>query len=429
MSGALAGRAGQWGRCRVPAGIFVVVEAQLSTSGIRPLAVARRLGHETVFVTNDPDRYRGIETYAETLSEHVSEVITGDTNSVDGILAAVDRLGPLAALYTHCDYNLPLVAEAAAKLGLPGLSPRAAATARDKLATRQVCAEAGVPAPGFAHAATEREAVEAARRVGFPCVVKPMTESASTGVALAFTEDRVRELFHGIADVPHDARGQRRRPGVLIEEYLVGYEVSVESVTFEGRTQVLGVTDKNLGGAPYFAETGDSFPSGLPSEVTEPLARTAVDALAAIGFDFGAAHTEIKMTADGPRLVEVNARIGGAEIAVLVEEALGFPYLEQVLRMHLGQRPHLDATRRRAAASRYLAARRPGVVTAVHGLDLAARIPGVTEVEVKVGPGDEIALPTSNHELLGHVVAVGGTPAEAGRRADAALGQIDLEVG
>lgn len=410
------------------AGIFVVVEAQLSTSGIRPLEVAHRLGYESVFLTNDPDRYRGIETYANTISGSVAEVVTADTNSVAGILAGVERFGSLRALYTHCDYNLPLVAEAAAKLGLPGLSPRAAETARDKLATRRACAEAGVPGPGFAHATTEEEAVGAARRLGFPCVVKPMTESASTGVALAFTEARVRELFHGIADVPEDARGQLRRPGVLVEEYLLGYEVSVETVTFEGRTRVLGVTDKNLGGAPYFAETGDTFPSALPPEVTDRLARTSVDALGAIGFDFGAAHTEIKLTADGPKLVEVNARIGGAEIAALVEYAFGVPYLEQVLRMHVGERPELDAVKRGAAASRYLAARRPGIVTAVHGLDLAARVSGVTEVEVKVGPGAAIGPPTSNHELLGHVVAVGATPAEAGRLADAALAQIDLET-
>ena len=139
---------------------------------------------------------------------------------------------------------------------------------------------------------------------------------------MAFTEDRVRELFHGIADVPEDARGQRRRPGVLVEEYLVGYEVSVETVTFEGRTEVLGVTDKNLGGAPYFAETGDTFPSALPSSVTGPPARTALDALAAIGFDFGAAHTEIKLTADGPRVIEINGRLGGgmADLLALVSD-------------------------------------------------------------------------------------------------------------
>lgn len=411
--------------------VFAVVEAQLSTSGIRPLELAHDFGFDVVFVTNDPHRYDNIGTYKETIAKHVSNVIVGDTNSIAGILDALGHIsgnGRLRAVYTHCDYNLPLVAEAAAKLGLPGVSPRAAGLARDKLGTRQACAAAGVPAPGFVHATTETEAIAATRELGFPCVVKPMTESASTGVSLAFTEEQVGFYFRAIAADSHDARGQLRRPGALIEEYALGYEVSVETATFDGETVLLGVTDKMLGGAPYFAEIGDTFPSALPEEATSALARTALDGLAAIGFDFGAAHTEVKMTADGPKVVEINARIGGAEIAVLVERALGFSYLEQILRMHFGERPELTPVRRHAAASRYLMAREPGTVRAVHGTDLAQQIGGVTEVEVKVGEGAEIVLPTSNHELLGHVVATAPTPAEAGRRADAALAQIYVET-
>ena len=409
----------------------MMVEAQLSTSGLAPLAIAHRLGFEVVFVTNERDRYAGISTYPGLLDTCVSQVVVGDTNSVDGILAAVAPWSAsprLAGLYTHCDYNLPLVAAAARRLGLPGLDPRAAEIARDKLTTRQVCADAGIPAPAHVHAATLEEAVAAGRQLGFPCVVKPMTESASTGVSKAMSEDDLARRFSELTASAVDARGQRRRPGVLVEEYALGYEVSVESVTFRGRTQVLGVTQKTLSGAPYFAELGDTFPSPLPPAVTEQLGRTAVAALEAIGFDFGAAHTEIKMTRDGPKLIEINARIGGAEVADCVELATGITYREQVVRMHVGQVPDLVATRSRAAAARYVAARQAGKVRTVHGVDLAHQVPGVEDVEIHAHPGDVVALPTSNHELCGHVLASADTPAEAAAQAETACSQIYIEV-
>ncbi|MFT2017326.1 ATP-grasp domain-containing protein [Streptomyces sp. 796.1] len=411
--------------------VFAMVDAQLSSSGLLPLKIAHELGYEVVFVSNDPERYQGISNYSEIFSHCVSKVIVGDTNTSDGILRAVEGLVAgerLRALYTHCDYNLPLVAEAAAELGLPGLSPAAARIARDKLETRRVCASSGIPAPGFAHATTESEALTAARQFGFPVIVKPMTESASTGVSLAFTESEVSEHFQRIAGQQYDARGQRRRAGALIEEYALGYEVSVETVTHEGHTTLLGVTDKLLSPAPYFAELGDTFPSTLPESVTSVLARTALDALAAIGFDFGAAHTELRMTADGPRLIEINARIAGSEIAGLVELAHGIAYREQIVRMHLGERPDLSPTRSGGAASRHVRAQERGTVRAVRGVELARRIAGVTAAEVTASPGAEIAPPTSNHELYGYVLATAPTSAEAGRTADAALAQIALDV-
>jgi hypothetical protein len=92
-------------------------------------------------------------------------VLTADTNSEAGLLAAVEpvhRGGSLRGIYTNCDYNLPITASVARKLGLPELDPRAAATARHKLLTRRACAAAGVPGPRSTHATTLAQALTAA---------------------------------------------------------------------------------------------------------------------------------------------------------------------------------------------------------------------------------------------------------------------------
>ncbi|MEH1016997.1 ATP-grasp domain-containing protein [Micromonospora sp. CPCC 206060] len=413
------------------ADVIVVVEAQHSTSGLRPVTVAADLGNEVVFVTDTPDRYTDLPTFAAVTAAAGVEAATGATGDTEGLLATVEsvtRGRRLRGIYTNCDYNLPVVAAAARKLGLPGLDPDAALRARNKLLSRQVFTAAGVPCPRFVHAVTPADARAAAADLGLPCVVKPMTESASTGVRLCHTVEDVVAHHAVIAAEPYDARGQRRPPGALIEEYTLGYEVSVETVTLDGVITVLGVTDKLLGPHPYFAEVGDTFPSLLPEPVVTALADTATAALRAIGHDFGAAHTEVKMTADGPRVIEVNARLGGAEIATQVEAALGVPVLREVVRMHLGEKPQLTPTRRRGAAARYLMPPAAGRVTAVHGLALARRVPGVTDVEVRVAPGTVVGAPTSNHQLYGHVVATAETAAEAARRVDTAANQISLQV-
>jgi biotin carboxylase len=412
-----------------PRTFVAIVEAQLSPTGILWPSIAAGLGHCPLFLTNRLSRYHELANFPRAFAG--VEIVEADTNSAEGIQAAVRRWhesGELRALYTQCDYNLPVTARAARALGLPGLDPDAAEIARNKLRTRQVCSAAGVGCPDYAHARTVDEAVAAIRRLGLPCVVKPMTESASTDVALCSSEEEAVRHFTLIAGQDFDRRGQRRIGGALIEEYCLGYEVSVESVTVQGVTEVLGVTDKSLSPHPYFVEIGDVFPSCLPREITDEFARAAVDALKAVGHDFGAAHTELRMTASGPRLIEINARLGGAEIADMVEAALGIDVRTEVLRMHLGERPDLSPRRNMASATRRFTCQRSGILRAIHGVESARAAAGVVDVLMTAEAGQEIEAAVSDHELLGHVRTVAATPAEALRRAETAFNQISLIV-
>ncbi|MET9803536.1 ATP-grasp domain-containing protein [Streptomyces sp. NPDC006368] len=412
-------------------GVLAVVESQLSNFGLTPLRAAHELGFHVVLVSNDPDRYRVVSLAQEVFARHIDEIVRTDTNSVDAVAAALEPFraaGRLRGVMTVTDYNIPIVAEVAARLGLPGLSPQSARTCRDKLLMRQACAAAGVAVPGFHQATSEEDALAAADRFGYPCVVKPMTESASIGVTLCRTPAEVRDAYREISGKPTDFRGQPRRPGALVEEYLIGFEVSVESVLAGGERTFLGVTDKALGSHPHFVEMGDTFPSMLSPSVREECTELARRALEAVGHDFGAAHVEVKMTEKGPFIVEVNGRMPGAEITQLIREATGIYLQREVVRLHAGQPADLTATRSGAAASRYLAARESGTLTSIDGVDLALRVPGVVDVDLEAHPGDTVRPAESNLDLLGYVVAVGDTTGDAVRRAEAALGQLTPRI-
>jgi biotin carboxylase len=405
-------------------GVLAVVETQLSRFGLSPFAAARTLGLRSVFVTSKPERYAGVNGAAAL----AAQVVEADTTSAAAVLHAVSGLPDLRGVCTFTDYSVHVVAEVARELGLPGVAPEAARCARDKLRTRQACQRAGVPSARFAWVRTEVEAVAVASDFGFPCVVKPATEAGSIGVRLCRDAAQVGAQFRALSARETDFRGQAKRAGALVEEYLLGYEVSVESVVVDGRREVLGVVDKILGPHPHFVELGESFPSVLPALAQREAIDVAVAALDAIGHDFGAAHVELKVTGTGVRVVEVNSRPPGGEVTAVLAHATGIDLPLVVTKLHIGLPVELTPTEAHAAAVRYLVSNRSGLVVEVAGVAEARGVPGVVEVHLEVAPGSEVAAPTSNMDVLGHVLAVGETGGEAVRRADAALGQLTVDT-
>lgn len=282
--------------------------------------------------------------------------------------------------------------------------------------------------PAHAWVRTPEQVRAAVAAVGLPCVVKPLTESGSVGVSLCRTPAQAVAAWQAIDAVRTDYRGRPRPPGALVEEYLLGYECSVETVADGAGRRLIGVTDKLLGSHPHFVEVGQNFPSVLPDPVQAECVALAYAALDAVGHDFGAAHVEMRVTGQGPRLVEINPRLPGGMITDLVRHGLGIDLVAAIVALHTGQPADLAPSRRAGAAERQLVSPADGVLRAVHGADLARRVAGVVELELEVSPGEPVSAARSNVDYLGHLLAVGDGPGEAARRADTALGQLTVEL-
>jgi S-sulfo-L-cysteine synthase (3-phospho-L-serine-dependent) len=402
----------------------------LSSTSFQAMHAAREGGLEVLFVTSAASQYAGIDGFADLLAESVDGVVECDTGDGEAIAAALRERcgGRLGGVTTMAEHFVVPTARAARVLGLPGLDPGAAEVSRSKLLTRRRCVEAGLPAPRFATAGTVEEALAAAAAVGLPCVVKPEDEAGGIDVALCWDEAEVASHVAYVAGKATNYRGQPRPSRVLVEEYLAGQEISVETLTHRGATRVLGVTDKEvLSGSQSFIEMGHTFPSCLPDDVVESCVATATEAMRAVGFDHGAAHTEIKITCDGPRVIEINARPAGDHIADLVARATGVDYLALSVGLAVDAAPDAPVRWRRGAAVRFLTAP-AGVVRSVRGAELARRLPGIVECSIGVAPGRRLAEPRSNLDRLGHVLAVADTAYLAARQADAALGQVLVRV-
>ncbi|WP_282697281.1 ATP-grasp domain-containing protein [Streptomyces sp. CC208A] len=403
-----------------------------SMSRLLPRAI-REAGHEFTFLTRDLHHYlrSAPEGTAHPLLA-ARHVLTADTNDTDALLPFVERAHELLrfdGVVTSCDYYLGTAARVAGRLGLPGPTPEAVENACRKDATRRVLAEAGLPGPRFAVCADWAEAATAAHDLGYPLVLKPVDLCAGMFVRRVDDEAALADAFRALAAFPVNARGQRRDPVVLLEELLDGPEVSVETVSHDGAVHVVGVTDKSVGGAPAFIETGHMFPAALDPADTEAAAETARQALKALGLDGVVAHTEIKLTADGPRLVEVNPRPAGNRITELVRHVTGVDLAAACVDVALGREPDLRrrATGLTSAAIGFLVPDEDGVLEAVDGADVVGAADALLELQL-AEPGRAVKAAGSNNEYLGHVMA-GDTQGLAARaRVESLLAQLSPRV-
>lgn len=398
-----------------------------SMSTLLPQAIRER-GDRFSFLTRDLQHYlRAAPSTGHPLLG-AANIVAAETNDETELLPWVRRLhGALEfdGVVSSCDYYLPTVAAVAAELGLRGPSREAVAAACDKARTRRICSAAGVPGPDFAIAAKPADLVEFAERIGYPVVVKPVDLCGGMFVRRVDDTGELRAAVAEIAAFPVNARGQARATEVLVEQCLQGPEFSVETVTFAGRTTVVGITDKQVVGEPWFIEAGHMFPAALEPELETRIAEVACAAIAALGLDNTVAHTEIKLTASGPRLVEVNPRPAGNRITELVRQVTGIDLAAVYADLALGREPDLTGTRTGvgSAAIAFLVPRQTGVLARITGAEQWAHDESIVDYDL-AAPGKRVRSARNNNEYLAHVLVVDEKPTMAGDSARALIDSL-----
>jgi hypothetical protein len=396
---------------------LLMVESWLNSTGRSLPPLLRDLGHDYVLLTRDPGLYPPSPAGTpHPVLAGAAEVVVAETNDVAAAgraAAALARRRPIDGVITTCDYYLATAATIAGRLGLPGAPPAVMAAATRKDLVRAALDHAGLPNPAHAVAATWPEARAAARRLGMPLVAKPVDLNAGTAVRLVSGEADLKDAFWDVHGLERNTRGQALQRVLLLEEVLSGVEVSVEAVTVDGVTTVVGITDKSVAGPPAFVESGHMFPASLDASAASSAVDLVTSALDAVGFTHGVSHTEVMLTADGPRLVEINPRQGGGHIFDLVALVTGTNTLAVTVDLALGRTPSLgriDSPLPSAvapggsAAVVFVMSPRAGRISRVGGLERLAADPRVLTWTLPT-PVDA-PRPVDNEAYLGRIVTV-----------------------
>ncbi|GAA2739258.1 ATP-grasp domain-containing protein [Kitasatospora cinereorecta] len=410
-----------------------IVMVECNPNGIAGIANALELGHRVTLISADPDFYLNASPLAKDAYAHPNcHVIKSEQAfSIDALVQLVKEVhaaNEVHGVTTYSEYHTVHAASVARALGLPGLSVEGALNARHKHRTRLALRDTpGVRQPRFAHVEDPAQIEAAIREVGFPCVVKPSDGTASLHVLHLTNEDELQAYLADLAKVADYGRGVTRIPDLLVEEFVTGELVSVESVVLADGTLVnLGITDRTLSGFPYFIEMGATYFRGHPLEAELFAMNEKVSA--GLGIDFGFIHTEYFLTADGPVLCEVNGRLVGGIVPALMKISGGVdPYLE-VIRLALGETPELPFPGEVIATGRWFGSPVEGELKAIDFTALK-ELPGYHDALGYREPGRPVSkLSRSNFDWLGHVVFTGADRDEAHGRAEAALDHIGVEV-
>lgn len=397
------------------------------------LAAADRLGLEVTAASERP------QALASVMGERFLEVPLDDPEATAARITAFDAVTPLDAVVAVDDQGLLGAALASEQLGLPHNPPEAVAATRDKAAMRSRLARAEVPQPVFELCEAPRgsdpgelgaRVAGAARRLGTPVVVKPTGLSGSRGViraedpaAAAAAAERIETLLGRI--------GEPSR--VLVERYVPGDEVALEGLLVSGELVTLALFDKPdpLVG-PYFEETIYCTPSRHPEVVRADVHARAAEAARALGLAHGPVHAELRLApvpgGVRPVVIELAARTIGGRCAAALRFATGASLEELVLANALGGATAVPAPAEGASGVLMVPIPRTGRLAGVEGVERAAKVPGVTGVELTVPIGQRVVALPEGDRYLGFVFARGERTEEVETALRAAQHELEIHV-
>lgn len=356
--------------------------------------------------------------------KYADQFLEISTINKEAVLEAAFECKPDYIITSTSDMPVRTVSWVCEKLGKnTDITYEGAICATDKIAMRNRMREYGVPIPEYHEVRNLEEFFYAAERMPERFILKPADNAASRGVVLIDKSQNPN-----LEDIYNYSIQYSRSGGALVEEFMSGPEVSVESYTVDGEPHIIAITDKIVTEIPFFVELGHTEPSRLTPKQQEDVKKVTYAAIKAIGMKNGPNHTEIKVTPTGAKLVEIAARLGGDFITSrLVPLSTGVDMIECSLATLLGEKVKYQNTKSQGAAIRFIHGEK-GILSAIEGADEVLRMPGVQEVELYMTPGTSIKRPENSSDRVGHIIAIGKDADEAAKNAEAALTRIKIRV-
>jgi biotin carboxylase len=323
---------------------------------------------------------------------------------------------PISAVVAADDDGVILAAMAAAALGLPHNPVAAVLAARDKYRMRQILAAAALPGPRVWRYDIGHDPAEMARQVEYPCVLKPLSLSASRGVIRADDPAQFVTAFQRLVAIlqrPEVAASARRAAqAILVETFIPGREVACEGLLTDGQLRLLTLFDKPdpLDG-PFFEETIYVTPSRLPAPLQDAVKACTADVAAALGLRHGPVHAELRINAQGPWPLEIAPRSIGGLCSRTLRFGSDLSLEEVILRHALGHDVRSLEREKPAAGVMMIPIPRAGILRQVRGLEEARQVPGIDDISMTIPIGHEVVPLPEGSRYLGFIFARDDTPA------------------
>ena len=324
------------------------------------------------------------------------EVVGGQ--DYEGTLSVAKKYNVSAIVTAATDKPLVMMARVAQELNLPFYSVETAEWSTDKYQMKQRFTEGGVPcAQGrLIHSSEE------AKDLYFPVICKPRDNSGSRGVKLC------RDL-HELQECIDEALQYSKLDTVLVEEFIEGREFSIESLHYEGKTEVIQFTEKRTTEFPYNVELGHKQPANLTEEQKNSIREIIANVGAVLKFENCPSHTELKVNERGVFVIETSPRLGGDFItSTLTPLSTGINLENQLLHIALGEK--VDTTTgkvEKASGVCFFSYPEGKVISISDKISEVLSWPMISNFELKLKVGDVISPITSSLNRYGQFIVCG----------------------
>lgn len=319
------------------------------------------------------------------------------------------------------DMPVRTVARVAQGLQLPGLSIETSFNATDKAMMREALKKQGVPIPKFYYTNNYQNYLKMISNFNEKFIVKPVDNSGSRGVYLVKNKSDIEKAYNY-------SKNSSRNGVIIMEEYMDGDEVCVESVTINGESHIIAITDKITTGTPYFVEMGHTQPSAHSEKIKTKIEKITKKAIKAVGIVNGVSNTEVKILKDEVKIVELGARLSGDNITThLVPLSTGVDMVKAAIDCALGITPCIDKKIHKSSAIRYFKTRE-GIIRSIKGIEKARLIDGIIEIKLLKNQGDKIEEIKNSNCRIGFIIAQGENCDEAVNNCEKAIQTIKIEI-
>lgn len=323
--------------------------------------------------------------------------------------AAFHEIEPFSAIGAYHERTQSQAAFIAQNLKLQFHSEDVIANVSEKCLMRKKLREIGIDLTRGAHVSDSADVESFAALVGYPIIMKPVNGAGSSGVSRIDCFENIESAFAWL-------KKANDRAQAYVEEFLDGQEYSVEALSENGRHHVFGITQK-FKESEHFVEIGHVFPAAVSSSIESDTVALVQQTLDALGIKDGMTHTEVIVTANGPRIVETHTRLGGDHIPLLIKESTGLDLFDLWAKQTMGE-PVLPELEEMCIAPIYAAIwfgtpQTEGTVCQVDGEEIASAKEGVRLVEILRKPGMEISKLSCSFSRTACVAAVGASREQA----------------
>lgn len=306
------------------------------------------------------------------------------------------------ALMNLNEFGALTAAEISNDLGLTGYSLDTCQATIDKGIMREKWKKKKLNNLHFNVIKSKCQLIDSIKKIGFPFIVKPtISGGAGRGVSVVRNYDEIDWAFEF-------AKQYSSNNCLIIESFIDGLELTVETFSIEQEVFFLAISDKVKPNIRTRVATSLNYPANI-SEETEILVKDLVKkALDALGINNGLAHTEIILSRQGiPYLIETGARGGGGHIFhTIIDIVSGVNAVELQANWLTKKKNEIKKIDKKGSCYRFFTPQK-GMLTDIKNLEKAKKINGVVDIEIMKNIGENIGELINSHSRIGYVVTKG----------------------